>query len=156
MCSPFYTFAAIPVFPRPNVSDTPINPINSPLQFNGTGKYWDLDSEICLGNNINVLYYFRQFLKKSNNFTLVHCMLSVHVLYLVYQTFTIVLLSCSLVLGLETCLLLSEVVLICYLLDTGIAPCTYEHLPHWTKGTEGYSLIHYVLVSTLQMCKVAM
>ena len=42
MCSPFCTFAAIPVFPRPNVSDTPINPINSPLQFNGTGKYRDL------------------------------------------------------------------------------------------------------------------
>ena len=39
MCLPFYTFAAIPVFPRPSVNDSPINPINSPLQFNGTGKY---------------------------------------------------------------------------------------------------------------------
>ena len=40
-----------------------------------------------------------------------------------YQTFTIVLLSCSLILGLETGLQLSELVLICSLLDTGgIAP----------------------------------
>ena len=63
MSLPFYTFAAIPVFPRPTVNDSPINPVNSPLQFNGTGKYWDLDSEIRLGNNnanINMLYYILQ------------------------------------------------------------------------------------------------
>ena len=41
-----YFFAAIPVFPRPTENDRPINPINSPLQFNGTGKYWNLDSKI--------------------------------------------------------------------------------------------------------------
>ena len=43
------------------------------------------------------------------------------------QTFTRVLLSCSLVPGLGTSLLVSEVVII-----TSI--CAYEHLPHWTKG----------------------
>lgn len=34
------SLAAIPVFPRPTTPDRPINPNNSPLQFNGTGRYW--------------------------------------------------------------------------------------------------------------------
>lgn len=34
------SLAAIPVFPRPTTPDRPINPTNSPLQFNGTGRYW--------------------------------------------------------------------------------------------------------------------
>ena len=52
-----------------------------------------------------------------------------------YQTFTIVLLSCSLILGLETGLQLSEVVLICSLLDTGgIAPLQTSASLHKRDG----------------------